>query len=194
MGGDRQRQGPPPRPRIGPDGKTLLSRRVANDEPELLQVLSLVTVNCLMRTPLPRRPTPTVAGIDEFALLRGQRYATIIIDADTGQSVEVLPDHKRATVTTWLREHPGIRLMCRDGSGGFAQATTDANPGIVQVGDRWQCAMRRLFVSPTQSGRIRKEILGSDGLPNPETVRGPQHARKATAGLRHWRRGVVGPA
>lgn len=103
----------------------------------LHQVLSLVTVNCLMRTPLPRRPTPTVAGIDEFALLRGQRYATIIIDTDTGQSVEVLPDHKRATVTTWLREHPGIRLMCRDGSGGFAQATTDANPGIVQVSDRW---------------------------------------------------------
>ncbi|MFI6864531.1 transposase [Streptomyces sp. NPDC050421] len=73
----------------------------------------------------------------EFALFKGHRYATIIIDADNGQRVEVLPDRKMATVTAWLREHPGIRVVCRDGSGGFAQATTDAAPTIVQISDRW---------------------------------------------------------
>nr|WP_255305793.1 ISL3 family transposase [Streptomyces sp. Wb2n-11] len=98
---------------------------------------SATMLNALMRIPLPDRPTPTVAGIDEFALLKGQNYATIIIDADSGRRIDVLPDRKAATVTAWLREHPGICIMCRDGSGGFAQATTDADPEIIQVSDRW---------------------------------------------------------
>ncbi|MFE0486036.1 ISL3 family transposase [Streptomyces tendae] len=104
----------------------------------LHQTLSWATVlNCLMRIALPDRPPPVVAGIDEFALLKGHRYATIIIDADSGRRVDVLPDRKAATVTAWLREHPGVRVVFRDGSGAFAQATTDADPTIVQVGDRW---------------------------------------------------------
>ncbi|MFE6595478.1 transposase [Streptomyces sp. NPDC057781] len=104
----------------------------------LHQALSWATVlNCLMRIALPDRPPPVVAGIDEFPLLKGHRYATIIIDADSGQRVDVLPDRKAATVTAWLREHPGVRVVCRDGSGAFARATTDADPTIVQVGDRW---------------------------------------------------------
>lgn len=40
MGWDRQRQNPPPLPRSPPDGTKLLSRRVVNDEPELLQLLT----------------------------------------------------------------------------------------------------------------------------------------------------------
>ncbi|WND32927.1 ISL3 family transposase [Streptomyces sp. BB1-1-1] len=104
----------------------------------LHQTLSCATaLNCLMRIALPDRPPPVVAGIDEFALLKGHRYATIIIDADSGQRVDVLPDRKAATVTAWLRGHPGVRVVCRDGSGAFARATTDADPTIVQVGDRW---------------------------------------------------------
>ncbi|MCX5205903.1 hypothetical protein OG897_31300 [Streptomyces sp. NBC_00237] len=50
----------------------------------------------------------------------------------------------RYTPTTWTTAahpaasaHPGIRVLRRDGSGGFAQATTDADPTIVQVSDRW---------------------------------------------------------
>ena len=37
-----------------------------------------------------------------------------------------------------------------------------------QVADRWQCAMRRLVVSPVQPGGTRREVLGSDGLPGSE--------------------------
>ncbi|WP_330294828.1 hypothetical protein [Streptomyces sp. NBC_00503] len=63
--------------------------------------LSGATVpNCLMRITLPDRPVPGVAGIDEFALLNGGRYTTIIIDAETGERVEVLPDPRAATITT----------------------------------------------------------------------------------------------
>jgi hypothetical protein len=42
-----------------------------------------------------------------------------------------------ATVTEWLRAHPGARFACRDGAAGYAQAITDADPEIRQVADRW---------------------------------------------------------
>ncbi|MEU1424993.1 ISL3 family transposase [Kitasatospora sp. NPDC005751] len=104
----------------------------------LHQALSWACVlNCLMRVALPARAVPRVLGIDEFALRRGHRYATILIDAVTGERIEVLPDRKMETVTAWLKDHPGISVVCRDGAGGFAQATTDANPAITQVCDRW---------------------------------------------------------
>uniref|UniRef100_A0AAU3ICJ5 Transposase n=1 Tax=Streptomyces sp. NBC_01393 TaxID=2903851 RepID=A0AAU3ICJ5_9ACTN len=104
----------------------------------LNQALSSASVlNRLMRIALPDRPTPRVAGVDEFALLKGHRYATIITNAETGERVEVLPDRRRDTVVAWVREHPGIRMLCRDGSGGFARAVREADSTIVQVIDRW---------------------------------------------------------
>ncbi|MFG2498578.1 ISL3 family transposase [Streptomyces sp. NPDC048441] len=94
-------------------------------------------LNCLMRIIVPGRRAPRVAGIDEFALLKGHRYAVIVTDADTGERIEVLPDRRAPAVTAWLREHPSIRVVCRDGSGSFARAIADADPTIVQVMDRW---------------------------------------------------------
>ncbi|MEV6107821.1 ISL3 family transposase [Streptomyces sp. NPDC051940] len=104
----------------------------------LHQVLAGATVlNCLMRIALPERRTPRVAGIDEFALLKGHRYAVIITNAATGEAIEVLCDRRAPAVTAWLRDRPAIRVICRDGSGSFAQAIADADPTIVQVMDRW---------------------------------------------------------
>ncbi|WP_455681822.1 transposase [Streptomyces violascens] len=92
---------------------------------------------CLLRIPLPERPVPRVLGIDEFALRRGKRYATILIDAESGQRIDVLPDRTMESVTAWLREHRGVEIACRDGASDFAQAITDADPAIAQCMDRW---------------------------------------------------------
>lgn len=61
----------------------------------LHQALSWATMlNCLMRIPEPRPAVPRVLGLDEFALLKGHRYATIMIDAESGERVDVLPDRR----------------------------------------------------------------------------------------------------
>ncbi|MGA5135453.1 transposase, partial [Streptomyces olivoreticuli] len=104
----------------------------------LHQVLSWATMpGCLLRIPLPERPVPRVPGIDEFALRRGKRYATILIDAKSGQRIDVLPDRTMESVTAWLREHRGVEIACRDGALDFAQAVAQADPAIAQCMDRW---------------------------------------------------------
>ena len=37
----------------------------------------------------------------------------------------------------WLRGHPGVQVVCRDGSGAYGEAVRRALPGAVQAGDRW---------------------------------------------------------
>ncbi|MFF7648238.1 MULTISPECIES: ISL3 family transposase [Streptomyces] len=91
----------------------------------------------LRRLPLPQQAVPRVIGVDDFALRRRHRYATIITDAETSRRVEVLPDREMATLESWLREHPGVEVVCRDGSATYAEAVRRALPDAVQVSDRW---------------------------------------------------------
>jgi transposase len=91
----------------------------------------------LMRQAVPPPRIPRVLGVDDFALRRRQRYATVLIDAETGERIEVLPDRTTQTLVAWLREHPGIEYVCRDGSGSYGEAIRRALPEAVQVSDRW---------------------------------------------------------
>jgi transposase len=94
-------------------------------------------LRALLRLPLPEVSVPRVLGVDDFALRRGQVYATVLIDAETGERVDVLAGRKADALETWLRGHPGAEVVCRDGSGAYAEAVRRALPGAVQAGDRW---------------------------------------------------------
>lgn len=103
-------------------------------------------LRALLRLPLPEVSVPRVLGIDDFALRRRHVYATILINAQTGERVDVLPGRTADLVEAWLREHPGVEVVCRDGSAAYGEAVRRALPGAVQAGDRWhlwQCAARR---------------------------------------------------
>ncbi len=93
----------------------------------------------LLRIALPALEVPRVLGVDlsGFALRRGLVYATVLIDAGTGRRVDVLPGRTADVVEDWLREHPGVEVACRDGSGAYGEAIRSALPGCVQVSDRW---------------------------------------------------------
>lgn len=69
----------------------------------------------LIRVPLPTMVTPRVLGEDDFAL-HADVYGTLLVDGDTRPPITVREGRDAASLTAWLREHPGVEVVCRDGS------------------------------------------------------------------------------
>ncbi|GIH29889.1 ISL3 family transposase [Microbispora amethystogenes] len=103
-----------------------------------IPVSSNTLLRLLRRRPeQPRIRAPRVLGVDDFAIRKGHVYATILLDMETGERVDVLADRTADTLSAWLREHPGVEIVCRDRGGAYAEAVRTAAPGAVQVADRF---------------------------------------------------------
>jgi transposase len=79
----------------------------------------------------------TVLGIDDFALSRGDKYGTILINIETGKPLDLLPDRTAEAVKPWLSTHPEIQVVSRDRASAFADAVSQVLPHATQVADRY---------------------------------------------------------
>lgn len=98
----------------------------------------------LINQVLPTHPTPRVLGVDDFALRKGRRYATLLVDLEKQCPIEVLADRTTETLAKWLAEHVGVEIVSRDRNRGYAKAVRQSAPNAVQVADRFHILVRRI--------------------------------------------------
>lgn len=60
-----------------------------------------------------------------------------MVDAETGDIVDMLESRESAEVSEWLATFPNIEVVSRDGSTLYAKAISRAHPDAIQVSDRF---------------------------------------------------------
>lgn len=100
--------------------------------------------------------------IDDFALKRGFRYGTVMVDIDSRRIIDMLESRASDVVAEWLAEYPNIEVVVRDGSIEYAAAIKQAHPNAIQVNDRFHLAKNLIEYSKKY---ILREIRSSFRIP-----------------------------
>lgn len=87
---------------------------------------------------VPTCSPPEILGIDDFALRKGIRYGTLLVDLQNQRLlVDILPDREKTTGVDWLKRYPQITTISRDRGMTYAQAAREALPEAIQIADRF---------------------------------------------------------
>jgi transposase len=120
-------------------------------------------IRLVRRQPLKEVVTPRVLGIDDWAKRKGQTYGTLLVDMDTHEVIDVLPERSAACVEQWLRDHPGVEIITRDRAGEYAAGARAGAPDALQVADRFHL-MKNLGDTLTQALKQHSRELRTIGL------------------------------
>jgi transposase len=88
-------------------------------------------------TPLPARTSGRIVGVDDWAIRKGHRYGTLVIDHESHQVLEVVEGRLAGDIQPWLAAHPQVEVVTRDRSRDYGKALEATVPHVEQVADRW---------------------------------------------------------
>lgn len=82
-----------------------------------------------------------VVGLDDWAIRKGQRYGSIIIDQETHRVVELVKGRLSDDIQPWFKAHPEIEIVTRDRSTDYRHGLETAAPQALQIVDRFHLLM-----------------------------------------------------
>lgn len=97
--------------------------------------------------------TSGYVGLDDFAKKKGYKYMCVIADHYTRQPLAVFDSRYGQEITDWLKAHPEIKTVTRDGSQVYESIIREASEHIVQVSDRFHLmqALKKNVVEPIKA-------------------------------------------
>lgn len=79
----------------------------------------------------------SAACIDEFAVAKGKRYGTALVDIGSHRIMDLLDSKNFEDVAEWLGTYPDVAVFSRDGSNSYRSAIDKAHPDAIQISDRF---------------------------------------------------------
>jgi transposase len=111
----------------------------------------------MARPPAPARPVSQI-GIDDFSFRRGHRFGTMVVDLQTHEVLDVLPDRTADTSATWMAIHPELEIVSRDPGGDYAAAARKSAPQATQIADRFHIYKNLTEAVELALARCRSDI------------------------------------
>ena len=111
----------------------------------------------------PEVRTSGYVGMDDFAKWKGHKYMCAIVDHYTREVLAVFDSRYGQEIIDWLKSHPEIKVVTRDGSQSYASIITAASSLIMQISDRFHLMhnLKKDAVEPI------KALLGQKRMKQP---------------------------
>jgi transposase len=102
--------------------------------------------------------TSGIIGIDDWAFKKGRTYGIIVVDLNSNQVVDLLPDREVTTVSDWIKRYPEIQVISRDRYGPYALGASKGAPQAIQVADRFHL-MKNLGDATNRMFQPKSKVL-----------------------------------
>ena len=139
-------------------------------------------------------PSPIHVGVDDWAMRKGCRDSTIVVDLDRHRVIDLLPDRPATTLAGWLERRPDIRVVARHRASEYARGVNLGAPRALQVADRWHLlanmrqAVERWLHGAHAQLRGLTPAPGSADLPPRRDHAFPGGTPELDAGAESWTR------
>jgi transposase len=122
-------------------------------------------------------------GRDDSSFRRGQRFGTILVNLETHNIVDLLPDRQAETAAVWMKQRPEITAVSRDRGAEYARAAALGAPQAINVADRFPLQKNLLEALQLQLALCLEEIRTGNQTPEPER----EEPGKPVVSVEQWR-------
>lgn len=137
----------------------------------------------IMDLPSPPKSFVQLLGIDDFSFRRGFRFGTILVDLEAHRIIDLLPDRLSDTSADWMKRHPEITVVSRDGSSTYASAAAQGAPQALQCSDRFHLCKNLTEATQLLLARCQAEILAVSQTGNGPD---PDEPTKRQISIQEW--------